>query len=224
MVFLRYWSLSLTGVLCTAAAVGPGTGAGAERDGAAPGKGETLVWRLDERAVGNKLWAMRRLRGATGITDQARGITVQRDGIRGDCLVFDGSGSRVEVRDLPAVNLCAQGTMAAWVRIRGRCRGPRLAIASQPKADGTAWCLYVVSAAPDSGLNLQIGVEMDRDGKPRMHRTRHGGLTHGLWYHVAATVGQGMVRIFMDGVKVLEAPDTGSPGMGQAALIVGNDA
>lgn len=176
-------------------------------------------WHMDDAAAVQTLLA-------DGGSFGRPGVAAHTHGIRGNCLVFNGTSGCVEINDIPALNLSSEATIAAWIKLHARPGDKRQVIAAKAKKGGTTWSVYAFSATPATGLNQQIGIELERDSKLCEHHTSGPTITHGLWYHAAVTVGDDTLCVFVDGVKVLEQDQPGpfgSLGPNEGRLSLGND-
>lgn len=113
-------------------------------------------------------------------------------GINTASLSFDGATQYVEVPDADGLDVTTSWTIEAWVK-PGNVAGAFQHVISK------------IGTGPDASYTLEINASRLRsaihDGvNPTQVVESSGTLSDNIWQHVAITLGQGTVRLYVDGV------------------------
>jgi hypothetical protein len=116
----------------------------------------------------------------------------------GNALKFDGIDDFVSVPDSPELRLLNGGTFMAWISYEGSGTKAWPRILSKEKATGGegGYHMYL-----DQAGDFKVRVTVNGRG-----HTSPEAPEMGIWYHVAATCDGANIRIYLNGEKILEAP------------------
>jgi PKD repeat protein len=148
-----------------------------------------------------------------GQTGTINGATWTTAGKYGNALSFIGATSRVTVPDSPVLGLTTGMTLEAWV---------------YPTAAPTGWRAivhkdvdrYYLMASSDTSNRPAIGATF---GSGNQNVYGPATLPTNTWRHLAATYDGTLVRLFVDGVEVANAPQTSPITTSTAVLTIGAD-
>ena len=134
----------------------------------------------------------------------------QVDGVDGQCLVFAGEGDCVSISDTPELSFVnATFSLSAWVNVYALNRGQQVIIGKNNYAVKQRELSLMVDADNRFAFYLydQRWTSLKSKTKPKL----------GQWVHLAVTVDQGYVRLYVNGVLENEGPlgktlaDTAAP-------------
>ena len=163
------------------------------------GHDETLVahWKLDE---GNGEIAY----DSSGENDGMIHGAKWAGGITGNALNFNGNGDYVEVPDSNSLNITEEVTLAAWIKILGDTKAPR-----------------IIAKGGESDYKSPYGIILDVDAKYligcigdgiywNLHTYTEEPLIWGTWYHVAMSYSTSahVLKLYLNGEEVLSVKET----------------
>ena len=156
--------------------------------------------------------------GRTGTIRQAQWTAA---GKYGAALVFDGINDWVSVADHASLRVTSGVTVEAWVK-PGVMSGWETVVMKERGAAAHSYALYahdggaLPGGAPVPSANVRVAGD---------HRTLRGpaAVPSGAWSHVAMTYDGTTQRLFINGVEVASAPQSGAIETGAGALRVGGN-
>jgi hypothetical protein len=122
---------------------------------------------------------------ATGIT-----YAVGADGLLTTAARFSGITSSVCIADSPSLR-STSATFAVWIRFDGLSNNPYIVHRLPHDQSWQLWCEW-------NNINVRGGASSPVLLGP--------SVASGIWYHIAATVHQGVGRIYVDGVERSQGP------------------
>lgn len=174
------------------------------------GPGAPLVrWSFESVASGVAAGSNRDFDG------RIHGRPVVSVGVTGKCLTFNGVNDYISVRDAPELRLGdAVRSIGSWVNVHALNMGEQVIVAKNIyAADQREWALMV-------GNDNRFWFYLWDKGWQRISSTTTP--KPGWWYHVAVTVDNGRVRIFVNGKLENESkPSVSIPPATAAPLSIG---
>jgi hypothetical protein len=136
--------------------------------------------------------------GNTGTTRAASWVA----GRHGGALSFNGRTSWMTVADSPSVNLSSAMTLEAWVRPTELSDGSWKSVIFKEQRKSTAYDLYA-SDGKVPATSIWNGSEQLAKGSAQL-------LPLDRWSHLAATLGDGTLRLYLNGNLIATRPNAGT--------------
>jgi hypothetical protein len=149
-----------------------------------------------------------------GNTGSVEGASWTTSGKFGSALSFNGSSARVRVADSASLDLTSAATVEAWVYPSAAQSGWRAVVQKEPDS-------YLLHASSSAGSLRPAGGVTVGSSVPTVFSP--SALPVGAWSHLALTYDGSQVRLFVNGVQVVSAPQTGSIAASGSPLWIGGN-
>jgi hypothetical protein len=151
----------------------------------------------------------------SGNNGSVSGATRSAAGRYGGALSFDGVNDSVSIPDAASLDLTTNMTLSAWVR-PATTSGWRTVILKE-RPGGLAYGLYTSGDVPRPQGWFTIGGGDQAVIGPT-------AIPVNTWHHLALTYNGAVIRLYLDGVEVIDQPQTGAVATSNNPLKIGGNA